>query len=87
MRLPDSLRRALRTFLQGFVGTFLALNTGLGGQVPSLGGLKAAATAALWAGVIAVLSWAQNALEDSTPVPALLKAPPSSGENPVPGGG
>lgn len=39
--------------------------------------------ALLWL-LTTVVTFVQNWLEDNTPVPALLKAPPSSGVNPVP---
>ena len=42
------------------------------------------AIAATISGIIALISWAQNALEDKTAIPAVLKAPASEGQNPVP---
>lgn len=47
-------------------------------------GLKKLGISAAFAGLVALLTFAQNALEDTTPVPAIWKAPPSAGENPVP---
>lgn len=95
--MNDALRRALRTFLQAFVGTLalllipflsnLATSAGEvdGGIVDistdALGNILIAATVA---GVIALISWAQNELEDKTNMPAILKAPASSGQNPAP---
>ena len=86
MQWSDALRRAARTFLQSFLGVFLSLmvTPNLADQVPQYGALKTAALAAGWAGVIAVLTAIQNALEDNTAFPAILKAPPSAGQNPAP---
>ena len=97
--MSDAIRRAIRTFLQAFVGTLATL------AIPALTDLvRAIANAepyqidfAFWqgvgiaatlAGIIALISWAQNALEDKTPaVPAILKAPASEGQNPTPADG
>ena len=96
--MNDALRRALRTFLQAFVGTLVIM------LVPFLTDLVQAAgetdgdivkidvnllgnilIAAVVSGVIALISFAQNALEDNVAaVPAILKAPASEGQNPVP---
>jgi TRAP-type C4-dicarboxylate transport system permease small subunit len=93
--MPDSLRRALRTFAQAFVGT-LALFA-----IPALTDLMRAAASAepyeidfrFWqsavvaacaAGLIALISFLQNFFEDNTGLPAIGKAPASSGVNPVP---
>jgi hypothetical protein len=38
-------------------------------------------------GVIALVSYVQNALEDKTMMPAVLKAPASQGQNPAPADG
>lgn len=61
--------RGVRTFLQAFLGVFLAISTsGAMGidSVPDVDVLKRAAIAATWAGVIAAISFVQNALEDWT---------------------
>ena len=87
MHMSDALRRAARTFIQSFIGVFLSLLVTpnvLPGVVPGTDALKSAALAGVWSGVVAVLSWLQNALEDNTSFPAVMKAPPSSGVNPVP---
>ena len=77
--MNDALRRALRTFLQAFVGTLavmlvpflLDLMKAAGESdgelvaidVNFLGNVAIAATVA---GIIALISWAQNALEQTT---------------------
>jgi TRAP-type C4-dicarboxylate transport system permease small subunit len=95
MQLPDSLRRALRTFVQAFVGTLAVL------AIPALTDIMRAAAnaepyeidfrfwqsaviAACASGVIALISFIQNYLEDSTNFPAVGKAPASPGQNPTP---
>lgn len=91
--MPDFLRRALRTFLQTWTGLFLGLwaASGLAGDDAALDAsdlstvYRLGISAAL-ASIPALVSFVQNALEDHTRVPAILKAPPSSGENPVPDG-
>jgi hypothetical protein len=85
--IPDWARRAVRTFAQSFVGSFLVLTAGAGllpGEVPNLALLQRLALAALWAAVIATLTGAHNALEDKNIVPALGKAPASAGAHPIP---
>jgi hypothetical protein len=92
--MPDALRRAIRTFAQAFVGVLLlqaaaiAVSVNQGTWVPDVDWLKRVVLSAAAAGVIAVLSWLQNYLEDSgvagKTIPAVLKAPASSGENPAP---
>lgn len=69
MNWRDPLVRGARTFLQAFLGVFLALSTsGAIGvdSVPDLEVLKRAAIAAGWAGLIALIAFVQNALEDVT---------------------
>jgi len=85
--MPDSLRRAIRTFVQAFLGSIIT--SGILSAVEETGvvdwsALKKVAVSAAAAAIIALFTWAQNALEDHTPMPALLKAPPSPGVNPVP---
>ena len=88
--MTDALRRALRTFFQTLVGTIITsgiLSSTSETGVVDWSGLKKVGVSALAAGIVAVLTWAQNALEDHTTVPAFLKAPASEGENPVPDAG
>lgn len=85
MKLPDPVRRALRTFVQDFIRTFLLLVTvpnviqgavtdleGVAQRVPDPSVLLSALVAGAWAGVLAVLTFILNALEDSTGVPVSL---------------
>jgi hypothetical protein len=67
--MRDAVIRGVRTFLQAFLGVFIALSTsGAMGidSVPDLQVLKRAAIAAGWAGVVAAVSFVQNALEDAS---------------------
>lgn len=89
MRLPDALRRAIRTFVQSFTGVIIlqagaiALNVNEGTWVPDVDWLKRVGISASAAGVIAVLTYVHNWSEDRGVVPAVLKATASSGANPV----
>lgn len=88
--MSDPLRRAIRTFVQAFIGAFIASGVLSAMQTTGIvdwAVLKKVAVSAATAGVIALLSWAQNLLEDNTRMPALLKAPASEGQNPVPDDG
>jgi len=95
MELPDSARRAARTFLHSFMGTLAVL------AIPALTDIMRAAAslepyeldfrmwqsivvAACASGVIALISFGVNYLEDNTGLPAVLKSPASPGVNPVP---
>lgn len=85
--MPDALRRAVRTFVQTFIGTIITsgiLSTASETGVVDWSAAKKITVSALAAAVVAVLTWTQNFLEDTTTLPALLKAPPSAGVNPVP---
>lgn len=95
--MSDAIRRALRTFLQAFVGTLGVMLVPWGYDLIKAAGeadgrlvaidvnfLGNVAIAATVAGIIALISWAQNALEDHSKVPAILKAPASEGQNPAP---
>jgi hypothetical protein len=65
----DPIIRGVRTFLQAFLGVFVALSTsGAIGvdAAPDLEVLKRAAIAAAWAGLIALIAFVQNALEDAS---------------------
>jgi hypothetical protein len=77
MKLPDPLRRATRTFLQAFVGNFLLFLVGPNFvpslDVPDTGAFTKALFAAGFSAVIAVLSYLQNALENSVPAAAFMK--------------
>ena len=84
--MTDATRRAVRTFLQGFLGVLALLavpilndiisNVGSGGTVeldPTL--WRSVAIAAVAGGVIALISWGQNWLEDAAGVKPLKKPP------------
>ena len=80
--MSDATRRAIRTLMQFVVGG------GLGTLVSELAAKTAdpLVKAAIVVGAAFVVSYAQNWLEDNTAFPALLKAPASEGENPIPEG-
>jgi hypothetical protein len=67
--VKDAAIRALRTFLQSLIGAFLATSVLQGIASDSTidaDALTRAGISALAAGVIALLSFVQNALEDAT---------------------
>lgn len=83
--MNDTLKRTVRTFLQAFLGTFAALAIpALNAIVTSAGDangfvaidlnlLGNAAVAGIVAGVIALITFCQNLLEDSTGKPVVPK--------------
>lgn len=76
MPLHDAFKRAARTFLQSFLGTLLATWAALSlapGTLPDADTAKRVLIAAGVAGLIALLSWIHNALEDGGAMPKLLK--------------
>lgn len=87
MNLPDSVRRAIRTFIQAFIGVLLVqvatLTADLDDGEIDWNLWKRVALTAVAAGFVAFVTWLQNFLEDNTSMPAVLKATPSSGQNPV----
>ena len=77
--MTDALRRAVRTFADiAFVEAVLQLALAFGADVSE------DQHAAILVVAPFFLSFAKNWLEDNTAFPALLKAPASEGENPVP---
>lgn len=78
---PDSVKRGLRTFFQSFTGIFMATmatsQVVAANGVPHLAVVWAAVMAAAWGGVIAVIAYVQNMLEDKEVIPAVLKEPDS----------
>lgn len=85
--MTDPVRRAVRTFAQAFLGSLLTsgvLSAASTDGVVDWSALKKAGIAAIAGAVVAFLTFVQNVLEDNTSMPALLKAPASEGENPVP---
>lgn len=85
MKIPkDALRRAARTFGQAFVGVLALTAIPVlrdivqaavgGGEIKiDLNAWQNIALAALAGGFIALISWAQNMLEDKGKLPAVLK--------------
>lgn len=74
--MNDAFNRAIRTFLQSFLGvllaTWMALNLAPG-ELPDTDTAKRVLIAATVAGVIALVSWVQNTLENNTSFPTFLK--------------
>ena len=80
--MPDALRRGLRTLLWAVVA--------MTGGIPALAGAfnvpagRVAQITAVFSFIAAVVTAIINSAEDHGLIPALLKAPASSGENPMP---
>ena len=73
--MNDAARRALRTFIQAFLGVLLT--SGVLSAMTTHGivdwtVLKKVFLAAFAAGITALLSWAQNALEDHGTIPQVV---------------
>jgi uncharacterized protein YjeT (DUF2065 family) len=67
--MKDAAIRAVRTFVQALIGAFLAtsvLETMVSSATIDADALRRAGISAVAAGVIALLSFVQNALEDAT---------------------
>lgn len=78
--MSDAQRRALRALIQiGFVQALIQLY-----QAFAPVRLTADQVQALTVVATPLLAFGQNWLEDNTSAPALLKAPPSPGQNPQP---
>jgi hypothetical protein len=79
----------LRTFVQAFTGVILAqvgaiaVDAQQGKYVLDIDWLKRILISALVAGIIALVTFAQNWSEDAGVVPSVLKAKASSGADPV----
>jgi hypothetical protein len=86
--MSDPIRRALRTFIQSFVGALLASNvlSAVAEQgVVDWSALKKAATAAAFAAIVAVLTYVQNAVEDKAGTALLVpKGPVPTPAEPAP---
>ncbi len=93
----DWVRRGIRSFVQGFIGVLALLalpilnqwvtSVGSGGEVIiDVPFWRSVAMAAVGGGVVSLVAFIQNGLEDNTKMPALLKAPASGGQNPAPDG-
>lgn len=89
MQIPDAVRRAIRTFIQAFLGVIIAQSGAIlidaqkGEYVLDIEWMKRIAVSAAVAGVIALFTYIQNALEDSGVVPSIMKSKASSGANPI----
>lgn len=74
--MTDPLKRAIRTFLQSFLGALITsgvLSAASESGVVDWSALKKAGIAALVAGIIALITYTQNVLEDSGAIKPLLK--------------
>lgn len=78
--VSNAVKRAVRTFIQTFLGVLLSspllgqVQAELaGGQAPDWHLLGNLAASGIAAGIVATLSWVQNALEDGDSIPMLLK--------------
>ena len=85
--MNDAVRRAIRTFIQGFIGVLALVavpqltnivNDAVDGRAisVSLDVWQSVVVAAIAGGVIALISWAQNELEDTTGKAVLKQTPP-----------
>lgn len=71
----DSFRRAVRTFFQAFVGVLLSsgiLSAMSETAIVDWSALKKVGISALVAGVVALITWVQNFLEDKAVIPVVL---------------
>lgn len=76
--MPDAVKRAIRTFFQAFLGVLIAsgvLSAASENGVVDWSAVKKVGFSALAAGVVAIVTYIQNKLEDAKVVPALLKDP------------
>lgn len=74
--MTNALKRALRTFVQAFLGSVLTsgiLSTVETDGVVDWSSLTKVGVSALAAGLIALVSWIHNALEDRDVVPQVLR--------------
>ena len=80
--MTDAQKRALRTFLQSWIGTFLGLwaMSGISAEtfqgISDLTAIGKLAIAAAVGTLPAILSYVQNALEDTGTIPTVLKTSP-----------
>lgn len=77
--MTNALKRAIRTFVQAFLGSILTsgvLSAIAVQGIVDYSVLKKVAASALAAGLIALITYAMNALEDHEIIPALLKNVP-----------
>lgn len=75
MQFPDAIRRAVRTFLQAFIGVLLGsgILSAMGETgVVDWSSVKKIGLSALAAGIVAIITWLQNFLEDENVIPTVL---------------
>jgi hypothetical protein len=85
--MTDALRRAIRTFVQAFLGSIATsgiLSAAATEGVVDYSVLKKLAMSAAASGFVSLFSFLQNLLEDKGAIPAILKAPASDGVDPIP---
>lgn len=85
--MTDALRRAIRTFVQTFLGSIATsgvLSAAATEGVVDWSVLKKVLLAACASGFVSLVSYVQNLLEDKGAIPAILKAPASDGVDPIP---
>lgn len=82
--MPDSMRRGLRTLVQVLIGQIAAGGlTAIWNDYISHHHIDPTIMVAMGIVLSALVSWAQNSLEDSGAIPSVLKAQASSGANPA----
>lgn len=84
--MSDALRKGIRAFFQTFLG--VVIGSGVLSAFDTTGvvdwaAIKKVLVSAAFAGITSVVVFGHNWLEDNTSFPAVLKATPSAGENPV----
>lgn len=79
--MSDATRRALRTFLQALIALIPTIPGAA--AVFNISAEVCAKVGAVGAVLVTVITFVVNYLEDNTNMPALLKAQPSAGRNPV----
>jgi hypothetical protein len=82
MKIVDSTRRALRSILWLLVAAVAAVPSAA--VVFDMSAAKAAAVVGMLTPMVGAVTKIVNLLEDDGAIPAVLKAPASDGENPVP---
>jgi hypothetical protein len=73
--MADSWKRALRTFFQAFIGVLLSsgiLSAFSEEAIVDWSAVKKVGLSALGAGIVAIVTWLQNFLEDKDKIPVLI---------------
>jgi len=74
--MNETLKRTARTFVQALLGSLVTsgvLSSAATSGVVDWSGLKKTGIAALSAGIVALITFVQNALEDSGTIPTIGK--------------